>query len=79
MAVMLMTFSKPRAPGLKRSVETSIEMIKHHSNKKQTSEFGLSYFRVLSVCLLIVCFVSAAGCHCFDFIILLFESPQNLD
>ena len=22
---------------------------------------------VLSICLLLVCFVSAAGCHCFDF------------
>ena len=29
-------------------------------------ESGLSYFLVLSVCLLLVCFVSAAACHCFD-------------
>ena len=30
------------------------------------SESGLSYFRVLTICLLLVYFVSAAGCHCFD-------------
>ena len=29
-------------------------------------ESGQPYFRHLSVCLLFVCFVSAAGCHCFD-------------
>ena len=29
-------------------------------------EFGLSYFRVLTICLLLVYFVSAAGCHYFD-------------
>ena len=29
-------------------------------------ESGLSYFRVLIVCLLLVYFVIAAGCHCFD-------------
>ena len=29
---------------------------------------GKSYFRVLSVCLLFVCFVNAAGCHCLDFL-----------
>ena len=29
-------------------------------------EAGLSYFRVLTICLLLVYFVSAAGCHCFD-------------
>ena len=29
-------------------------------------EYGLLYFRVLSLCLLLVCFVSAEGCHCFD-------------
>ena len=29
-------------------------------------ESGLSYFRVLTICLLLVYFVSAAGCHCFD-------------
>ena len=28
---------------------------------------GLSYVRVLTICLLLVYFVSAAGCHCFDF------------
>ena len=28
---------------------------------------GLSYFRILTICLLLVYFVSAAGCHCFDF------------
>ena len=27
----------------------------------------LSYFRILTICLLFVYFVSAAGCHCFDF------------
>ena len=27
---------------------------------------GLSYFRILTICLLLVYFVSAAGCHCFD-------------
>ena len=27
----------------------------------------LLYFKVLSICLLLVCFVSAAGFHCFDF------------
>ena len=32
------------------------------------SESGLSYFRVLAICLLLVYFVGAAGCHCFDFI-----------
>ena len=30
-------------------------------------ESGLSYFRVLPICLIVVCFASAAGCHCFDF------------
>ena len=30
-------------------------------------ESGLSYFLFLSVCLLLVYFVSAAGCQCFDF------------
>ena len=30
-------------------------------------ESGLSYFRVLITCLMCVYFVSAAGCHCFDF------------
>ena len=30
------------------------------------SESGLSYFVVLSICFLLFCFVSAAGCHCFD-------------
>ena len=29
-------------------------------------ESGLSYFRILTICLLLVYFVSAAGCHCFD-------------
>ena len=29
-------------------------------------ESGLSYFRVLTICLLLVYFVNAAGCHCFD-------------
>ena len=29
-------------------------------------ESGLSYFLVLAICLLLVSFVSAAGCHCFD-------------
>ena len=29
-------------------------------------EFGLVFFGVLSICLSLVCFVSAAGCHCFD-------------
>ena len=28
---------------------------------------GLSYFRILTICLLLVYFVSAAGCHCFDY------------
>ena len=27
---------------------------------------GLSYFRILTICLLLAYFVSAAGCHCFD-------------
>ena len=27
---------------------------------------GLSYFRILTICLLLVYFVSAAGCHYFD-------------
>ena len=27
---------------------------------------GLSYLRILTICLLLVYFVSAAGCHCFD-------------
>ena len=31
-------------------------------------ESGLSYFRVLTICLLLVYVVSAAGCHCFDLI-----------
>ena len=31
-------------------------------------ESGLSYFRVLSICLLLVCFVSAERCHCFDYV-----------
>ena len=30
------------------------------------SESGLLYFRVLTVCLLLVNFVSAGGYHCFD-------------
>ena len=30
------------------------------------SESGLWYFRVLTICLLLVYFVNAAGCHCFD-------------
>ena len=30
------------------------------------SESGLSYFLILTICLLLVYFVSAAGCHCFD-------------
>ena len=30
-------------------------------------ESGLSYFKVLTICLLLVYFVSAAGCHRFDF------------
>ena len=29
-------------------------------------ESGLSNFLVLSICLLLVCFVSTAECHCFD-------------
>ena len=29
-------------------------------------ESGLSYFLVLSICLLLVYVLSAAGCHCFD-------------
>ena len=29
-------------------------------------ESGLLYFRVLTICLQLVYFVSAAGCHCFD-------------
>ena len=29
-------------------------------------ESGLSYFKVLTICLLLVYFVGAAGCHCFD-------------
>ena len=33
-------------------------------------ESGLLYFRVLTMCLLLVYFVNAAGCHCFDLIIL---------
>ena len=36
-------------------------------------ESGLSYFRVLTICLLLVYFVSAAGCHCFD----LFTPKRN--
>ena len=28
--------------------------------------YGLSYFRILAICLLLVYFVSPAGCHCFD-------------
>ena len=31
-------------------------------------ESGLSYFRVLTNCLLFFYFVSFAGCYCFDFI-----------
>ena len=31
------------------------------------SESGLSYFLILSICLMLVRFVSAAGCRCFDF------------
>ena len=27
----------------------------------------MSYVRALTICLLLVYFVSAAGCHCFDF------------
>ena len=27
---------------------------------------GMSYVRTLTTCLLLVYFVSAAGCHCFD-------------
>ena len=27
----------------------------------------MSYVRTLTICLLLVYFVSAAGCHCFDF------------
>ena len=30
-------------------------------------ESGLSYFRVLTICFLLVYFVSAVGCHCFDY------------
>ena len=26
----------------------------------------MSYVRTLAICLLLVCFVGAAGCHCFD-------------
>ena len=26
----------------------------------------MSYVRTLTICLLLVCFVSAVGCHCFD-------------
>ena len=33
-------------------------------------EPGLSYFRVLIICLLLVYFVSAVGCHCFDWYVL---------
>ena len=29
-------------------------------------ESGSSYFRASTICLLLVYFVSAAGCHCFD-------------
>ena len=32
-------------------------------------ESGVSYIRVLTICLLLVYFVSAAGCHCFDFLV----------
>ena len=31
------------------------------------SESELSYFKALTICLLLVYFVSAAGCHCFEF------------
>ena len=31
-------------------------------------ESGLSYSRVFIIFLLLVCFVSAAGCYCFDFL-----------
>ena len=31
-------------------------------------EFGLSYFLVFTICLLLVCFVIDAGCQCFDFL-----------
>ena len=48
-----------------------------------TLESGLSYFRVLTICLLLIYFVSAAGCHCFDFYCVLglaryFLSHKNL-
>ena len=29
--------------------------------------YGLSYFTILTICLLLVYFVSAAGCHCFHY------------
>ena len=29
-------------------------------------ESGLAYFRILTICLLLVYFVSTAGFHCFD-------------
>ena len=35
----------------------------------------MSYVRALTICLLLVCFVSAAGCHCFD---LLGFDPNSL-
>ena len=34
-------------------------------------EFGLSYFRVSTICPLLVYFVRAAGCHCFELLHLL--------
>ena len=34
----------------------------------------MSYVRTLTICLLLVYFVSAAGCHCFDSFTLLFQN-----
>ena len=41
----------------------------------------MSYVRALTICLLLVYFVSAAGCHCFDFheISLFFVLPTYVE
>ena len=42
------------------------------------SESGLSYDIVLTICLLLVYFVSGAGCHCFDLYLKLCFSEKFL-
>ena len=52
-------------PSIARVINSPSTFTNYLDLSKFISESGLSYFRVLTICLLLVYFVSAAGCHCF--------------